>query len=78
MVYQNGVHCGRRMSMTDKICVYFNNDYRAVFDRKDVLIIRAPEDLPTVDHIKVGNMTVVNWNNVCFIRPYEEKDQEEE
>jgi len=63
--------------MTDKICVYFNNDYRAVFDREDVLIMCAPEGLMSVDCIKQTDMTVVNWNNVCFIRPYEEKDQEE-
>lgn len=63
--------------MTDKICVYFNNDYRAIFDRKDVLIIRAPEDLPAFDRIKMGSATVVNWSNVCFIRPYEEKEEDE-
>ena len=63
--------------MTDKICVYFNNDYRAVFDRKDVLLLYAPKDLPSVASIKLADRTVVNWNNVCFIRPYEEKDQEE-
>ena len=64
--------------MTDKICVYFNNDYRAVFDRKDVLLLYAPKDLPSVASVKLADMTVVNWNNVCFIRPYEDKDQEEE
>lgn len=62
--------------MTDKICVYFNNDYRAVFDRKDVLIICAPEDMLGVAQL-TADKTVVNWDNVCFIRPYEEKDQEE-
>lgn len=62
--------------MTDKICVYFNNNYRAVFDRKDVLIARAPGDAPNT--IKLSDVTVVNWNNVCFIRPYEEKEESDE
>ena len=64
--------------MTDKICVYFNNDYRAVFDRKDVLILCAPEDVGAIDHIKLADRTVVNWDNVCFIRPYEEKEESDE
>lgn len=63
--------------MTDKICVYFNNNYRVIFDRKDVLLMYAPKDLPVVANIKLADRTVVNWSNVCFIRPYEEKDQEE-
>ena len=64
--------------MTDKICVYFNNDYRAVFDRKDVLILCAPDDVGAINPTTLADRTVVNWSNVCFIRPYEEKDQEEE
>lgn len=64
--------------MTDKICVYFNNDYRAVFDRKDVLLLYSPKDLLGVDHIKLADRTVVNWSNVCFIRPYEEKEESDE
>lgn len=63
--------------MTDKICVYFNNDYRAVFNREDVLLIYVPNELPRVANVKLADKTVVNWDNVCFIRPYEEKDQEE-
>ena len=64
--------------MSDKICVYFNNDYRAVFDRKDVLILCAPDDVGAINPTTLADRTVVNWDNVCFIRPYEEKDQEEE
>ena len=64
--------------MTDKICVYFNNNYRAVFDRVDVFIVKddiGHELIP--DKIK-DQRTVVNWDNVCFIRPYEEKEESDE
>ena len=64
--------------MSDKICVYFNNDYRAVFTLNKVSFIKDDTGQkyllrPCVEH---GD-TVINWSNVCFIRPYEEKDQED-
>lgn len=68
--------------MPDKIAVYFNNDYRAVFNIDNVTMAYTVDGSvqsingSVFNSIKNGRV-VVNWNNVCFIRPYEEKVDED-
>ena len=68
--------------MPDKITVYFNNDYRAVFNIDDVTMVYTVDGSvqsingSVFNSIKNGRV-VVNWSNVCFIKPHVEEVDED-
>ena len=63
--------------MPRKLMVYFTNDYRAQFDADKVVFVSDPfatmNETLVQSHIEEGR-SVVNWDNVCFIREIEERD----
>lgn len=63
--------------MSDKICVYFSNQYRAILPREKTIFVVDPDSEYCLQRLIDKQLTVVNWNNVCFVNPYKEKDQED-
>lgn len=61
-----------------KIVVYFCNNNKAQFD--DGCVYIETSQRPDADDIirdAMEGCSVVNWNNVCFIRAVEEREAEE-
>ena len=66
------------MEKEKQVAVYFVNGKRAVFSESELVIIGG--DVPPrgkdLSRPVLSGKTVVNWQNVCFTRPYREEDDE--
>ena len=63
--------------MPRKLMVYFTNDYRAQFDKDKVVFVSDPfammNETLVQSYIEEGR-SVVNWDNVSFVKEIEERD----
>lgn len=58
-----------------KIAVYFANERRAVFDEGEVEF-RTGSTVPWVKEIEDHAGVIINWDNVCYIKPFVEEDED--
>ena len=56
--------------------VYFNNGNKAKFQESKVLFDRNGDAANRLDIYQ--SMAVVNWNQVCFVKHIESKEDEDE
>ena len=59
-----------------KIAVYFANERRAVFEEGEVEF-RTGSAVPWAKEIEDRGGVIINWDNVCYVKPFVEEDQEE-
>lgn len=60
--------------MSDSIMVYFNNGNRAKLSKDNTTIVsNCPDSKAIMDS---GDMVIVNWANVSFIREYHEPKED--
>ena len=57
-----------------KIAVYFSNERRAIFDEGEV-IFRTGASAPWTKEIEDHGGAIVNWDNVCYVRPVVEDEE---
>ena len=60
-----------------KLVVYFNNNNKAMFDVGRIYMVtskHANSDMIIRDAL--DGLNVVNWDNVCFVRAFEERDED--
>ena len=60
--------------MSDSIMVYFNSGNRAKFLKENTVLVSGCPDSKTV--MDSGDVTIVNWDNVSFIREYHEPKED--
>ena len=60
--------------MSDSIMVYFNNGNRAKLAKENTVIVSNCPDSKTV--MDSGDIVIVNWESVSFIREYHEPKEE--
>lgn len=60
-----------------KIAFYFNSGNKAVFEQDKVSILFNPVFNPR-EYIADDGVVVVNWDNVCFMKVVEEKNDDDE
>ena len=62
--------------MEKEIMVYFNSGNKARLSAENTVIVDYVDEIKVLDAVEAGKQ-VVNWNNVSFIRKFEEREAEE-
>lgn len=62
--------------MEKEIMVYFNSGNKARLSAGNTMIVEFVDDVKILEAVDAGKQ-VVNWNNVSFIRKFEEREAEE-
>ena len=64
--------------MEKQIAVYFSNSRLAKFPADKVRFARMGSQIDeTYEPDIADGYAVVNWDNVCFVRPFEKKEEED-
>ena len=59
-----------------RLAVYFANERRVVFGDGEVEF-RTGSAVPLAKEIEDHGGVIINWDNVCYIKPFVEEDESE-
>ena len=69
------------MENEKQIAVYFINGKRAIFKMSELLIypntaLQSVSDLRELNGHLRNDTTIINWDNVCFLRAFKEEEDD--